>query len=116
MSAQAHVARWWHGRLTGYVVAAVLVAQVVVPSIALLDEPPTRFGFQMYSAQGGVTVRAQEPRGEPVDVDLPSVVAGPLRPSSRTPAALPERLCAATPGAVQVTVAQPENTRSVRCD
>lgn len=100
----------------GWVVAAVIGVQVAVPAIALLDEPPTRFGFQMYSAQGGVKVESVDAEGQSIEVNLDSVIAGSLRPEFDWTQGLPERICALTPGAVQATVEQPERTRVLRCD
>ncbi|CCG02929.1 hypothetical protein [Blastococcus saxobsidens] len=94
----------------------VLVAQVTVPTLALLDEPPTRFGFQMYSAQGGVEVTATDVHGSRFTPDLTNSLAGSLRPEFDWTRSLPEFVCEVTPRAVGVTVTQPEQKRSVRCD
>jgi hypothetical protein len=100
----------------GWAICAVVAAQVAVPAVALLDEPPTRFGFQMYSAMGEVTVEAVDARGEPVDVAPETLVAGTLRPDADWTGVLPERVCDAVPEASSVTVTQPDNRRTVTCD
>lgn len=94
---------------------AVIGLQVALPAIALVNDPPARFGFQMYSALGGVSLEAVDAAGKPVDVDLESIVAGTLRPEFDWTGVLPERICQATPDAVQVTVEQDGVRRDVRC-
>jgi hypothetical protein len=96
-------------------VAAVIALQVAVPTIALAHSVPSRFGFQMYSGQGGVAVEAVDARGRAVPVDLDRIVPGLLRAEFDWTVVLPEAVCAATPSADRVTVSQPEQKRSVRC-
>ncbi|WP_139318597.1 hypothetical protein [Kocuria sp. CNJ-770] len=100
----------------GYVVGAVIALQVTVPAIALFHEPPARFGFQMYSAQGGAEVTALDQRGVALDIDLGSMVAGSLRPELNWMQALPDRICQQTPEAMQVIVEQDERKSTVLCD
>jgi hypothetical protein len=106
--------RRWRGP-TGPVIALVILVQAAVPTIALLGEPPTRFGFQMYSAQGTVSVEAVDLEGGEVGIDLSRLVAGTLRPELDWTRVLPEEICAAEPRAARVTVRQPGNERTVRC-
>jgi len=99
----------------GYAVLAVVAVQIAVPTIALTGELPARFGFQMYSGLGGVKVRAVDARGDEIAVDLRTEVAEPLRPELDWLGVLPERACAAAPSAIQVTVEQAGQQRSVAC-
>ena len=94
----------------------VIAAQFAVPTIALMKEPPTRFGFQMYSAQGYVDVAAIDHAGEPLKVPLGRVVAGLVRPEMNwVDSDLAERVCAAVPTAAEVSVRQPRGERTVEC-
>lgn len=111
--------RGWHiltssGR-TGYVVGAVIAVQVMVPAVVLFHEPPSRFGFQMYSAQGGVFFEAFDEDGEPVDVDLDGIVAGSLRPELDWVDVLPGEVCEHVAEAVQVVVEQSQHRSVVQC-
>jgi hypothetical protein len=93
----------------------VVALQVAVPAVALLGEAPTRFGFHMYTAQGGVTVKAVDAKGSEVVVDLSRVAAGELRPELKWTDILPEAVCAAEPDAARVTVSQSGSGRTVSC-
>ncbi len=60
---------WW-------IFAAVVAAQVTVPSIAFLLEPPTRFGFQMYSGVGSVpAVSFVTGEGQVTALETPKLIA-----------------------------------------
>jgi hypothetical protein len=93
----------------------VFALQVAVPAIALLGEPPTRFGFHMYTAQGGVSVEAVDLDGDEVAIDLSRLVAGTLRPELDWTKVLPEEVCAAESGAARVTVRQSDRERTIQC-
>lgn len=101
---------------TGWAVATVVAAQVAVPTVAFFDEPPTPFGFQMFSARGAVTVEAVDDQGRSLDVDVTSFLPGTFRPDVDWTATLPERMCEELPPAVSVTVAQPDGRRTLLCD
>lgn len=101
--------------ITGYAVVGVITLQVLVPAVAFFDEPPTRFGFQMYSAQGGVSLKVLDDTGETVDVDLEGIVAGSLRPEFDWSRTLPEEICRATPEAARVTLEQSGRKTVVQC-
>ena len=103
------------GTRARWLVAAAIVVQVAVPAVALFNGVPSRFGFQMYSGQGGVRVEAFDARDRAVRVDLDSIVPGLVRPEFDWTPALPEAVCAATPSAARVTVRQQGHQRSVRC-
>ena len=103
------------GRRGRWVLAAVIAVQIAVPAIALTNGVPSRFGFQMYSGQGGVVVSAVDARGRAVKVDLAGIVPGLPRPEFDWTGALPEAICAATPAAERVTVRQQDKKRNVRC-
>jgi hypothetical protein len=92
-----------------------VAAQIAVPTIALLQPPPTRFGFQMYSGQGGTKIVVLDGAGQPIDVNLGESVAGGLRPELDWTRDLPGHLCKAVSGAARVTVTQPDRSRSLEC-
>jgi hypothetical protein len=106
---------FWGSGLTGCAVVAVIGLQVALPALALVNDPPARFGFQMYSALGGVSLKTVDAAGKPLDVDLESIIAGALRPEFDWTGVLPERICQATPEAVRVTVEQDGVRRDVQC-
>jgi len=98
------------------VLIAVVVAQFVVPMIALLGStPPTRFGFQMYSAQGWTKVKIYDDSGHRIAFDQSEHVAGLLRPEIDWTQRLPEHVCRSVPRAARVVVEQPEQRRDHRC-
>ncbi|MBA3233141.1 MAG: hypothetical protein H0T17_04205 [Propionibacteriales bacterium] len=96
----------------GVVVALVVVAQFLVPAIAIRD-PPTRFGFQMYSGLGNVTVTVVDPTGGTREIE-PSRYAIDQRAELDWTRRLPEFVCAHL-DVVSVTVAQGDNRRSLTC-
>lgn len=104
-----------HDGIKVYAVLAVVCLQFAVPMIAFMGDSPARFGFQMYSGLGGVNVRAIDGRGEEINVDLSTEVAGLVRPDLDWLGVLPERVCMAAPSAVTVTVEQSGRQRSVKC-
>lgn len=97
-------------------VVVVIAAQVTVPLVALVDVPPTPFGFQMYSAQGYVMLDVMDSQHNPVDIDVEDLTAGTLRPTLNWTGALPEHVCDQMPTAAQVTVEQREWSRTIQCD
>ena len=98
------------------ILVVLVAAQFVVPTVALLgSEPPTRFGFQMYSAQGWVNVRIFNDAGHPITFDQSTHVAGLLRPEIDWTQRLPEHLCRSVPAAARVVVDQPERRLDHRC-
>lgn len=101
--------------MPGYALAVVIGVQIVVPALALVDDPPARFGFQMYSALGGTSLEAFNASGKLIDVNLDSLVAGSLRPELDWTEVLPERVCGSIPEAVRVTVEQNGVRRDVQC-
>ncbi|CAA9331174.1 MAG: hypothetical protein AVDCRST_MAG72-341 [uncultured Nocardioidaceae bacterium] len=107
---------WLRSCARGRLVLLVLVAQAVFPFAAFTAEPPTRFGFQMYSGIGGTSVDVRDETGASIDVDLEAVVPGSLRPELDWTALLPEHLCRRVAGAEEVEVAQLDRRRTLRCD
>lgn len=99
-----------------YAIAGVIAVQVAVPLVALFDDPPTRFGFQMYSAVGGTDVSVRDDSGHKLPFDPATVLAGQLRPEVDWTRRLPERVCAAVPQAHTVTVRRPHQERTVTCN
>ena len=100
----------------GWAVATVVVAQIAVPAVAFFDEPPTPFGFQMFSGHGAVANEAVDEQGNSVDVDEESLVPGAFRPDVDWTLTLPERVCEEIPAVVSVTVVQPDGRRTLQCD
>ena len=100
-----------------WLLAAVIVAQIAVPSIALMQEKPARFGFQMYSGYGEGSITVLDRDGVEIDVDLSAVLPRALRPELDWTRYVPEHFCAELPEAETVVVVQ-ENTgrTSVPCD
>jgi hypothetical protein len=103
----------WRSRA---VVAAIMI-QFAVPLVALLgSEPPTRFGFQMYSGLGGVDVQIRDHAGEVVQFDLHATLADLVRPELDWTSRLPAYLCTKVPRAATVTVRQGDHESTVTCD
>lgn len=98
----------------GVAVVAVVVVQFTVPFLALLQPPPTRFGFQMYSGLGGADVRVIDESGESHRVPMERVAAN-FRPELNWTRHLPEYLCSTWPHAVSIHVRQAEQSRSLSC-
>lgn len=111
-----HVALPWltSAGWRGFAVVAVVLLQFAVPLLALLQPPPTRFGFQMYSGRGGAEVRVVDDSGEshPVPMDR---VAAIFRPELNWTRYLPEYLCSTRHHAVAIHVRQAEQSRSLSC-
>ena len=94
----------------------VIALQVAVPTIALLLPPPQRFGFQMYSGLGGVTVGVVDDEGVEHDFDDADQLVAKLRPDLDWLPTLPEAVCEAAPDAAVVRVEQSGRERTVECD
>ncbi|MEF3402631.1 hypothetical protein [Agromyces sp. CCNWLW203] len=97
-------------------ICAVIGLQIAVPLVALFQPPPQKFGFQMYSALGGITAVTVDAGGleHPVD-DFERIVAK-NRPEIDWLPSLPEALCEADASAVSVRVEQSGQVRSIECD
>lgn len=100
----------------GYLLVALILVQISVPLAAFMGEPPTRFGFQMYSAMGWTSVEIVDSDGAPIAFDHDTAVAGVLRPELDWTQRLPEHLCRTVPAAAAVTVRQPTDARTITCD
>ena len=96
-------------------VVAVIALQVAVPLVALFGEPPTRFGFHMYSGQGRVEVEIRDRDGELLPFDSNATIAG-FRPEIDWVRHLPAQLCREVAGAHVVTVVQHGREGSLTCD
>lgn len=99
----------------GRLVIAAVFLQAALPFVAFLGEPPTRFGFQMYSGLGHASVQAQSASGEPIRLELSDLVAGSMRPDMDWTRILPEHVCANVPGVATVTVSQSSKHRDLTC-
>ncbi|MFE6964537.1 hypothetical protein ACFVAJ_05450 [Agromyces sp. NPDC057679] len=97
-------------------VIAVIGLQVTVPLIALLQPPPQKLGFQMYSALGGVTAFTIDAEGAEHRVDDLERIVAKNRPEIDWLPSLPEAICAAESAAVSVRVEQSGRSRSLTCD
>jgi hypothetical protein len=89
-----------------WVLGAVIALQVAVPAVALTLEPPTRFGFQMYSGYGDGEIGVLDASGAAIDVDYAEVLPRSLRPELDWTRHVPEHLCAKIPGAATIVVEQ----------
>ncbi|GAA2096209.1 hypothetical protein GCM10009841_07860 [Microlunatus panaciterrae] len=102
-------------RVGAAAVLAVILLQVAVPLIANCLQPPTRFGFQMYSGLGSTEVKIIGRDGESIPFDQQAALPGLLRPEFDWTRDLPEYLCAHVSGAHQVTVVQSTHRRTLTC-
>lgn len=91
-----------------WIVAAVIVAQFSVPLVVLtVQQPPARWGWQMYSGLGAVEIVVRDVDGEVLDEQwAPKVLPRAMRPELDWSRHLPERICAVVTGAETVTVSQ----------
>jgi hypothetical protein len=97
-------------------VVGVVALQVAVPLVALyLQDPPARFAFTMYSAQGQVDVLIEDADGRALAFDSDSTIAG-FRPELNWVDHLPQHLCQVVAGAHVVTVSQKGRERRLTCD
>ena len=92
--------------------------QFAVPLAALVSsEPPTRFGFQMYSGLGWTTVEIHDRDGELVDYNWRQALASTPRPDLDWGSSqLPSYLCDTVSEAATVTVRRNEHESVVACD
>lgn len=76
-------------------VLGVVIMQVGMPTVALLaHDPPSRFGFQMYSGYGDGVVELRDIDGHLMDVDWAgAVLPRVMRPELDWAKHLPDRLC-----------------------
>ena len=81
---------------------AVIAVQIAVPLIALMLPPPQKFGFQMYSGLGGVTVSVVDDQGDVHELDHFQKIVGKVRPDIDWLPTLPEAVCVAVTDAVEV--------------
>lgn len=102
--------------IRGRLVMVAIVLQLVVPAIAFAREPPSRFGFQMYSGVGGAEVEARDAAGRSIEIDLSYLLAGSMRPELDWTVRLPEYVCVNVPAAATVTVRQSSRRRTLTCD
>lgn len=97
-------------------VRLLVAVQVLVPTVALLGtEPPTRFGFQMYSGIGGISADVRDSAGDELGLPEDIVVDDLYRNDLPWTDFLPEQVCREAPDAATVTITHDERTRTVRC-
>lgn len=100
----------------GLLVLGVVAVQFAIPAIALLAEPPTRFGFQMYSGLGGVQASTIDESGGSSQVDMDEIVAE-FRPELDWSTRLPQYICETSPRVTEIVVVRkPAEARRVSCD
>jgi hypothetical protein len=100
------------GQRTRLLVGLAIAAQVAVPAVAAIDDPPTRFGFQMYDGRGGppeVSVIGAD--GVETPLKLTSVIASSGRPDIDVASRLPAYLCSTRPQITAVRVQKPGRPR-----
>ena len=96
-------------------VAGVIALQFLVPIVALIWNPPNRFGFQMYSAAGSLGVVVVDASGETIDVNVREYLPIGLRNDLDYSDRLPPFLCQEVPGADAVLLTRRGETQSVPC-
>jgi hypothetical protein len=94
-------------------VAAAVVAQLLVPAVALANAP-AQFGFQMYSGAGWTRLTVVDDTGAMQVHRLSDYVALDRIDVDWT-RRLPEHICGIEPTAVTVTVERWRSSRTVRC-
>lgn len=102
-------------RLLRSALLTVVALQVLVPTVAILGEPPTRFGFQMFSALGQVDIEMWDEAGNELGPVPDGLIAGRLRPDLPWASGLPEYLCAHVDAAATVTVSDSSNSATATC-
>lgn len=89
------------------VLLAVIALQAVVPVIALLGDPPTRFGFQMFGGyEVGNEVTVRDSAGGELPFEERDLWHVPLSPELDWARRLPAHLCGEVAGAAEVVVFQ----------
>jgi len=105
------------GSLIGTIaVLGVIALQVAIPLVALLQPPPQKFGFQMYSGLGAVTATVVDADGTAQTVTEFEQVMAKYRPDTDWLPLLPEALCESYTDGVSVRVEQSGRVRSIECD
>ena len=103
--------------LIGTIAVLVVIAlQIAIPLVALLQPPPQRFGFQMYSGLGAVIATVVDADGTEQTVTEFDDVLGKYRPDIDWLLLLPQALCESNSDAVEVRVEQSGQVRSMECD
>ena len=93
----------------------MIALQIAIPLIALLQPPPQKFGFQMYSGLGAVTATIIDADGMEQTVTDFDKLVGKSADTDWLPL-LPEALCESNGDAVEVRVEQSGRVRSIECD
>ncbi|WP_153392537.1 hypothetical protein [Ornithinicoccus halotolerans] len=101
------MSRWGQRALAG-----VIALQIAVPAVALTLEPPTRFGWQMYSGYDGELV-VLGADGEALEYDVSALFAKHPRPELDWESRVVEELCRHVEGASSVAVTQGRQDRKV---
>ena len=91
----------------------VILVQVAVPTFALFQDKPARFGFQMYSGYGAGSITVLDTAGGEIAVDWSEQLPRTLRPELDWTTHLPEHACASIEGAADVIVEQDLTGRTV---
>ncbi len=96
-------------------IGGVISLQFLVPMVALTTDPPTRFGFQMYSGLGNRDVIVRDSGGEQIDVDLGDHLPAGMRADVVYTRALGEFLCRRVSGAAEVELSHTSKSWIVAC-
>ena len=100
-----------------YILAAVIITMIAVPTVALTLEKPARFGFQMYSGYGEGSITVLDRDGAEIDVDLSALLPRTLRPELDWTQYVPEHFCAEIAAAETIVIEQEASGRTaVPCD
>ena len=94
----------------------VIALQVAIPLVALMQPPPQKLGFQMYSGLGAVTATVIDANGTEQTLTEFGDIVAKYRPDTDWLPLLPEAICETYPDAGGVRVEQSGRTRSIECD
>ena len=112
----ARGARGRGGRIGTVAVLVVIALQIAIPLVALLQPPPQKLGFQMYSGLGAVTATVINEDGAVETVTEFGDIVAKYRPDTDWLPLLPEALCESDGDTVEVRVEQSGRIRSIECD
>ncbi|WP_206446188.1 hypothetical protein [Agrococcus sp. KRD186] len=86
------------------VLGTVIVAQIAVPTIALMHDAPARFGFQMYSGYHTGSITVLDYGGTEIDVEFNALLPTGLRSELDWERYIPEHICSEVTDAATITI------------
>ncbi len=96
-------------------VYAAIALQIALPLGALiLEDRPSRFGYQMFASDYEISYEAFDTRGD--RIELGELLATTTRPELPWVDYLPAFLCDSVDNAATVVVRQPGKVRTLTCD